>query len=44
MHNVVRQYAKLSHFNYDKQGKDWKVNVSGELQSPILLDKEKVSS
>ncbi|XP_034489036.1 putative carbonic anhydrase 3 isoform X2 [Drosophila innubila] len=40
MHHVVRTFSKSSHFNYDKQGKDWNVKVGTE-QSPISLEKEK---
>ncbi|KAL7728829.1 hypothetical protein ACLKA6_004179 [Drosophila palustris] len=40
MHHVVRKYSQSSHFNYDKQGKDWKVKVGTE-QSPISLVKDK---
>lgn len=42
MHNILRQYSK--HFNYDRQGKDWKVDVSGERQSPIELKQSMVRS
>lgn len=43
MNYVLRNYAKLSHFNYDQQGRDWKVN-GGKQQSPISLVKDKVNS
>ncbi|EDW66499.1 uncharacterized protein Dvir_GJ23586, isoform A [Drosophila virilis] len=40
MNYILRNYAKLSHFNYDQHGKDWQVN-GGKQQSPISLIKDK---
>ncbi|XP_032592648.1 putative carbonic anhydrase 3 isoform X3 [Drosophila grimshawi] len=36
MNGVLGNFARLSHFNYDQNGKDWNVNT-GRQQSPVAL-------
>lgn len=40
MHSVVRTFSKSSNYNYDKQGKNWKLKAGRE-QSPVSLAKDK---
>ncbi|XP_017848723.1 putative carbonic anhydrase 3 isoform X1 [Drosophila busckii] len=37
---VLTKLTKISSFNYDQQGKDWRVR-DGKQQSPVLLDKDR---
>ncbi|XP_032593253.2 putative carbonic anhydrase 3 [Drosophila grimshawi] len=36
MNGVLGNFARLSHFNYDQNGKDWNVNT-GRQQTPVSL-------